>query len=204
MDKQDVGNKRLFKDAINNFLSLYNKPTLTDQFMQEYAKCVYYRYNLDDIHRALNAIVNKHTKVDANPLPLIVDTLRSLGADKLAAPNALPSSQDKMSKKQLLNAFTQQLTSYAFYGMIDDNFLKKCEDLDFKEKNITAFKEKVYAYLIDSDILKTARDDLGLRQKCAISISNDLDATFTFNRRTVHLCSISAYYLANYIRKNYP
>ena len=201
MDKQDVGNKKLFKEAINNFLAGYNKPALQDDFMQDYARSIYYQYSLADIKQALSRIRNKHTRIDANPLPLILETLESLGAKKATPANTLPSQRENISKNELLNILAGQIVKYAFQGLIDDEFMLKCDDVEFRRENIQEFQAQVLDYLRTPEKLKTKWDKLGITVPHSVAITHDMKASFMCDGNKVLLCNMSAYALASYINK---
>ncbi len=107
----------------------------------------------------------------------------------------------ELTKKELLNTLTRQIVNYAFYRVIDDKFMIKCADKQFRKNNIQDFQAQVLDYLRTPEKLKTKWDKLGISVPYAVAITHDTKASFICDGNKVLLCNISAYALANYINK---
>lgn len=107
----------------------------------------------------------------------------------------------ELTKKELLNTLARQIVNYAFYRVIDDQFMLKCADKQFRQNNIQDFQAQVLDYLRTPEKLKTKWDKLGITVPHSVAITHDMKASFMCHGNKVLLCNMSAYALANYINK---
>ncbi len=107
----------------------------------------------------------------------------------------------ELTKQELLNTLARQIANYAFYRVIDDQFMLKCVDKQFRKNNVQDFQAQVLDYLRTPEKLHTKWDKLGVSVPYSVAITHDMKASFRCDGNKVLLCNMSAYALATYINK---
>jgi len=184
MSSNDQESKNAFKIQINAFLQSYQKPQITDNNLwRDYAALLYYKFDAQDISKALSSIRAQHTRIDPNPLPLIVEIIKSAGVEpKNIAALAAPV---ELSEPSLLNALASMIVQYALSKFINNAFLAQCVNKNFRLDNITKFKQIIINYVDKPEALKRKGDDAGIRLPHSAWINNKM---------------MSAYILAKHIK----
>ena len=191
MSSTDQASKKDFKKCINDFLESFQKKSIADvNLWEDYGKKLYYKFHHQDIKRALSRIRERHTKIDANPLPLILETLKSLGVSEqkliaLPAQTALPESD-------LLNALARMIVKYAQQGFIDNIFLARCADKKHRIDNTAKFKEEITRYIKQPSLLKMDGDEMGIRLPYSIFIINKMMSAYSLAKHINEMQKINA------------
>tara|TARA_R110002020_G_scaffold13283_5_gene48111 strand:- start:1570 stop:2148 length:579 start_codon:yes stop_codon:yes gene_type:complete len=191
MSSTDQASKKDFKKCINDFLESFQKKAIADpDLWADYGEKLYYKFNQQDIKRALSRIRERHTKIDANPLPLILETLESLGAkeQKLIA---LPT-QTSLTEPDLLNALSRMIVKYVQQGFIDNIFLARCADKKYRIDNAAKFKEEITRYINQPSLLKMAGDELGITVPYSIFILNKPMSAYSLAKHINEMQKINA------------
>jgi hypothetical protein len=191
MSSTDQASTKDFKKCINDFLESYQKKAIADvNLWEDYGKKLYYKFHHQDIKRALSRIRENHTKIDANPLPLILETLKSLGVSEQKL-IALPT-QTTLTEPDLLNALSRMIVKYAQQGFIDNIFLARCADKNYRIDNTAKFKEEIKSYVKQPSPLKMDGDELGITVSYSIFILNKPMSAYSLAKHINEMQKINA------------